>query len=134
MSDAPSTVTVKKADGTTDIVYTTITSASSDGSQWLLRAEAAGGPTGFRSTFSVSSKSNGLGTIRVVKFYGKMPHTYTDTNSGLVKTDGFADFSATFNVPASLPSSHLAELAAQFTELMATSYSKDAISTGYAPT
>lgn len=134
MPAAPTTVTVKKADGTTDIVWTTIAASGGDTSPWTVRSETATGYVGQRPSFSMSSRWNGPKTARRVDVNAAFPMVYTDSVTSTTKTLGQVVFSGSFVVPQGVSDVTLSEAAAQLTNLLASSTSKAAISSGYAPT
>ncbi len=127
-------ITVKKYDGTTDIVWTLLASSGGDNSPAVWRSETAAGTVGQRPTFKISARDNGPKTARRVDFSGAFPSVYTNSSTGQTEVRGTIPFTASFAVPSNLSSTDMNEAAAQLTNLIAYSLSKDSIRLGYAPT
>lgn len=127
-------ITVKKADGTTDIVWTLLTGSGGDTSPALWRSETAAGTIGQRPTFQISSRWNGPKTARRVDISGAFPSVFTNTSTSQTEVQGTIPFTCSFAVPVNIASTDLSEAAAQLCNLVASSMSKLSVSTGYAPT
>lgn len=127
-------VTVKKADGTTDIVYTALTPSSGDkvAAQW--RSETAGLSAALRPTFEMQTQWNGPRTARRVLISGQYPHTVTDSTTSTTTVKARIPFSATFAIPAEIPDTAVAEAVSQLSNLMSNTLVRDSIKIGYAPT
>ncbi len=131
---AAANITVKKADGTTDIVWTLLAASGGDSSPAVWRSETAVGTLGQRPTFQISSRDNGSKTARRVTMSGAFPSVYTNSTTGQTEVRGTIPFSASFAVPTNITSTDLNEAAAQLCNLIASTLAKSAVSTGYAPT
>ena len=127
-------ITVKKADGTTNIVFSALTPSSGDKvpAQW--RSETAGAAAGLRPTFDMVSQWNGPRTARRVSISGQYPATQTDTTTSATTVVSRIPFQATFTVPVNIPDTVVAEAVAQMTNLMASALVQSATKIGYAPT
>lgn len=126
-------ITVKKADGTTDIVYSAVTASAGDKSPAVWRANAIGIAPAFRPELRVLAQDNAPRTVR------RSSGTYTYPQS-VVAEDGTSsiankaggDFS--FYIPQGMPDADIAEAAAQFCNLIYSSLIKSTLAGGYAPT
>lgn len=127
-------ITVKKADGTTDVTYSSVTASGGDKSPAVWRNESFGGTIGQRPEFRVRSSPNGTQTIRKVEGSFTMPELYTDTTTSLTKVATRANVQYQAAVPTDMTDAQLAEFAAQFGNLMAATLIKAVHSSGYAPT
>lgn len=131
-------ITVKKADGTTDIVYDAITASGGDNSPAVWRQDtgaAAGLPVGLRPTFKLLSKWNGPKTARVLVPEFVYPYAVQDSTTTLYSAKDRVVFSnGAFTMPQAIPSSSLNEAAAQGENLLASALVKSCIQAGYAPT
>lgn len=127
-------ITVKKADGTTDIVFTAANPSGGDKSPALWRSESAGTADGFMPRLSVWSRENGPGTARRVEYTFSYPQTATDSTTTVTSVINKALASGSFVVPKEMPAAQLNEFAAQFGNLMASALIKSVNATGYAPT
>lgn len=133
---AMASITVKKADNTTDIIYDQLTAAGSDGTPAVWRQDtgvAAGVPVGLRTTFKSASAWNGPKTARQVTFEYTLPYRTQDSTTTLYSASDKAVFKGIFTLPQAIPATELNEAAAQFGHLMASALIKSVNSSGYAP-
>jgi hypothetical protein len=127
-------ITVKKADGTTDIVYTALTPSAGDGNAAAWRSETAGTAPGFKPQLKLWSKSNGNGSARRVEYSYSYPQTATDTTTSLTSVVNKPVGGGYFVIPNEVPDATLAEFTAQLTNLLASALVRSSINAGYAPT
>jgi hypothetical protein len=129
-------ITVKKADGTTDIVYDSITASGGESSPAVWRQDtgaAAGLPVGLRSFFKLSSKWNGPKTARVMSFELVQPYAVQDSTTTLYSAKDRVVMTATLTLPQGVPSSALNEVN-QLLNLVGSTLVKSCAQAGYAPT
>jgi len=129
-------ITVKKADGTTDIVFDALAASGGDSSPSVWRQDtgaAAGLPVGLRSSYKLTSKWNGPKTARQMQFELSFPYAVQDTTTTLYSSKDRAVFTGVFTMPQGIPSANLNEAAAQALNLMAAALTKTAVQVGYAP-
>lgn len=125
-------ITVKKADGTTDIVYSAISASAGDKSPAMWRANVGSAPA-FNPELRVSSEFNGPRTARRVKASYAYPYTVTGSDGKVTVSDRMVgDF--TFVIPQSVPSNITDEAAVQLANLIASTLVKEMLKTGYAAT
>lgn len=128
-------ITVKKNDGTTDIVYDAVCASSGD--QAAVWRQDTGNtsalPVGLRSKLTVSSSYNGPKTARVMRVRGTMPYATQDSTTGLYSAKDQVVVDATVTLPESIPAGQLAEVS-QMMNLLASALLKSSFGTGYAPT
>jgi len=127
-------LTVKKADGTTDIVYTAVQPASGDNGQAVWRQENAAVPFGVRPTLKMNTRDNGNAAARKIHLEFGRPSTYTDTTTGLVKQSFVLLGSADFLLNKEAMDADIAEAVHQFTNLLVNTALRDSIKAGIAPT
>lgn len=130
-------ITVKKADGTTDIVFDALAPSGGDNVPAVWRQDTgavAGLPVGLRSAFKVLSKWNGPRTARQVQFELVFPYAVQDSTTTLFAAKDRCVFNGVFTMPQGIPSSNLNEAAAQGLNLLAAALIKSAVNSGYAPT
>lgn len=126
-------LTVKKADGTTDIVYTAMTPSAGDSVPAVWRATSVSSTPMGQPELRLTTKSNGARTARQVKVEYSYP---------IVETNAFDNSSAVrrvnFKVEGSLDQfiaqATLDEAAYQFGNLMAAALVKASVASGFAPT
>jgi len=129
-------ITVKKADGTTDITYDQISASGGESSPAVWRQDtgaAAGLPVGLRSSFKLSSKWNGPKTARQVSFEAVMPYAVQDTTTTLYSAKDRIVASGVITLPQGIPSANLNEVN-QILNLLASTLVKSCAQAGYAPT
>lgn len=127
-------ITVKKADGTTDIVWTSLVGSGGDTAPAIWRSNTAVGTLGQRPTFQISSKWNGPKTARRIDIVGSYPSVYTNSSTGQTEVRGTIPFTGSFAVPTNIAATDLNEAAAQLCNLIASAMAKSAVTTGFAPT
>jgi hypothetical protein len=127
-------ITVKKSDGTTDVTFTAVTASGGDKSPAVWRNDAFGGTIGQRPELRVRSAPNGSLTHRKVDGSFTMPQLYTDTTTSLSKVATRANVQWTSSIPMDMSDAQLAEFAAQFGNLLASSLIKSIHASGYAAT
>lgn len=129
-------ITVKRSDGATDIVYDAVAASGGDNSPAVWRQDTGIGvtiPVGLRSTFQMQSAWNGPRTARVItlKFVG--PYIYespTNVWNNPHRTLG----EARFVVPVGIPQGSLLEHTYQSANLIGSLLVKQCLGAGYAPT
>lgn len=129
-------ITVKKADGTTDIVFDSITASGGESSPAVWRQDtgaAAGLPVGLRSLFKLSSKWNGPKTARQLSFEFSQPYAVQDSTTTLYSAKDRVVMTGVVTLPQGIPSSNLNEVV-QGLNLLASALVKSSAQAGYAPT
>jgi hypothetical protein len=129
-------ITVKKADTTTDIIYDAVAGSGGEGSPAVWRQDtgaAAGLPVGLRSFFKLTSKWNGPKTARQLSFELVMPYAVQDSTTTLYSAKDRVVGVATFTMPQAIPAANLNEVS-QLLNLMAATLTKSSVQAGYAPT
>lgn len=127
-------LTVKKADGTTNIVFTALNPSSGDKVPAVWRSETAGLAAALRPTFEMQSQWNGPRTARRVSINGQYPFIVTDTTTSTSTVKARIPFQATWTVPAEVPDTIVAEAVAQLSNCMAAALVQASIKLGYSPT
>jgi hypothetical protein len=128
-------ITVKKSDGTTDIVYDAITGAGGENTPAVWRQDtgaAAGLPVGLRNVFKLASKWNGPKTARQLSFEFSMPYAVQDSTTTLYSAKDKVVMTGVITMPQGIPSASLNE-AVQALNLLASSLVKSSVQAGFAP-
>lgn len=125
-------ITVKKADGTTDVVYTAVAGASGDQTPALFRNNTVGTTIAERPTLLVRSASNASKTARRVRVDYSWPIMKTDAGGNKVPA-GRMSGEATVLIPESQTPETIAEQAAQFGHLLASTLLVASFQEGFAP-
>lgn len=127
-------ITVKKNDGTTDIVWTAACPSSGDGVAAIWRSETVGSAPAHYPTFELRSRYNGQKTARRMDGVFVYPETATDSTTSLVSVVNRIPFQFTAAIPQGTPSAVINEAVSQFANLLASTLIKDANKAGFAPT
>jgi len=131
---AAASITVKKNDGTTDVVYVSLVPSGGDKSPFIARQDAATGYPGQKPKLSILSRDNGEKTARRVEGQFTFPSVYTDTATSTTKLLATAIGSFSCVIPANMPVTDANEFGAQFGNLLASALIKSVNQQGYAPT
>lgn len=125
-------ITVKKADGTTDVVYTALTGSSGDKTPARWRNATVGVMPAESALFEISSRSNAAGTARRVDVNYVWPTTRQDAGGNKV-VDGKMSATASILIPQNQTAAVLGEQCHQFANLLASALVKATLVEGYAP-
>jgi len=120
---AQADLTVKKANASTDIVYSGLTGAAGDGipAVWRCDDAAAGwsvAPANVRPVFTVMTKWNGPRTARQLKFTFSYPYPITDSTTGVTSFTDKVFAEGLITVPQSMAVSNIGEATAQLFNLL----------------
>lgn len=127
-------ITVKKADGTTDVVYVASTPSAGDKLPAIWTQDAFSGIQGFRPRFELATQNNGDNTIRQARSKFYYPITYTDSTTGLLKLNKSVGFDGIVYLPKELTTDQWKEAWAQLGNLLVSSLVRSSIESGYSPT
>lgn len=126
-------ITVKKNDGTTDIVYTVVSASGGDNSPAVWRSNSVGTAAGQRPEFRLTSKPNGDATARRVEGSYTYPSLVTGSDGKINVANRF-NLSFSGIVPAAMLDTDLVEAVSQSLNLMSQTLVKDSFKAGFAPT
>lgn len=127
-------VTVKKFDGTTDIVYTALTPSAGDATPAAWRSNSVSVAAGFRPQMQISSKFNGQKTARRVDYIFVYPETAVDSTTGITSVINRVIGSGSFSLPENTPDTVKQEAVLQSINLLKSALISGSIISGYAPT
>lgn len=126
-------ITVKKADGSTDIIYKGVLSSSGDSAPAMFRCDAASTQNSGKPTLLVSSKFNGPKTGRRVLLDYEYPQTSTDSTTGLISVANRIPIHIEALIPLAVPDTIVAEAVHQATGLLASVLIRETLKSGFAP-
>jgi hypothetical protein len=127
-------ITVKMADGTTNITYTGIVPSAGDKTPAVWRSNSVGGSIGQRPELRVQSASNGDNSARRITINYSYPSLFTDSNTGRVSVDKRLNWSLSASIPVEMTDADLAEAVEQGNNLLAATLVKSSMKSGYSPT
>lgn len=124
-------LTVKKADGTTDIVYTGMTAAAGDGSFAVWRGLSHAAQPTFQPEFRLKTQPNGDRTARRGEGHFSFPAFAQDAaaNNFLV---GRFNLKVTWSCDDAIPTTVAKEAAYQALNILANALTKEQVAGGYA--
>lgn len=135
---AMANITVKKFDGTTDIVFDALSGSSGgDTSPAVWRQDTgntAALPNGLRPMFMLWGKANGSKTARQIKFTLVFPYATQDSTTTRYSSNDRVVFEGIITVPQAVPLLNVNEAVHQGLNLLASSLTKSSAISGYAPT
>lgn len=126
-------ITVKKNDGTTDVVYTAVVASAGDKSQAIWQNQTVGTADSHRPDLKMQSRSNQAGTARRVE----MVYTYPSLVTGSDGRTNIADkviVEVNVVLPRGMALADRNEAVAQGLNLASATLVKDSVKSGFAPT
>ena len=126
-------ITVKKADGTTLVVFNAASPSAGDLSPAVWRQNAASGIIGHRPKVTLVVRDNAAKTGRVFQSAGSFPITHTDTN-GKVTLLATVPLRFEGTLPAGVTDSQLEEAVIQYGNVVCSDLFRAALKEQYAPT
>jgi hypothetical protein len=129
-------ITVKKSDGTTDIVFDALSAAAGDQSPAIWRQDTGADtalPVGYRPILRMGGAWNGPKTARILSLKAEFPYAIEDPTDVFSSKDRVV-FDMRIVLPQAIPSANLTEAAYQMMNLCASTLIKQAIAAAYPPT
>lgn len=127
-------ITVKKNDGTTDIVWTAACPSSGDGVAAIWRSETVGTAPAHYPVFELKSRNNAQKTVRRMDVVAVYPQIATDSTTSLTSVVNRIPLTLSMAIPTGVPAATVNEAVSQFANLLASTLVKDSFKAGYAPT
>lgn len=134
---AMASLTVKKADTTTDIVYDALAGSPGDGTPAYWRQDTgatAGLPVGHRPFFKFGSKWNGNKTARQMTFEFVYPYALLNSTTNEYTVKDRCVMTGIMTTPAAIPIGYINEFVHQGLNLLSQTLIKASASAGFAPT
>lgn len=134
---AMANITVKKADGTTDIVFDQVSGSPGDSGVAIWRQDTGANaalPQGQRATLMMGTKFNGPRTARRVNLMFSRPYSVLNSSTGRYEAKDKTVAELTLTLPQEIPVGELAEAAHQFLNLCGSLLVRQSTAAGYAPT
>lgn len=125
-------IVIKKADGTTDVTYTSAAPSAGDKSPAVWKNQTVGTVLAARPSFTVVAMDNGTRKARRVRSTFLWPKTRVDT-AGNVTVVGGASSESSHLIPQDMTPTEIGEYVAQYANLLASALIKQSLVDGYAP-
>lgn len=126
-------VTIKKNDGTTDVVYTAVVPSAGDKTPAIWKNQTVGTASSHRPQLALQSRNNGIGSARRLDGEFSYPTLVTDVQ-GKVQVADKLIINVSTVVPKGMPDTDVNEAVSQGFNLFAAALLKDSHKTGYSPT
>lgn len=126
-------ITVKKNDGSTDITYTGVAASAGDKSPALWRSNTVGDAAAQRPFLQATSEWNGPKDARRVRYTFQYPYVVEGTD-GRKRVAARVNADLTVTIPQEIDDDDINEAAAQFSNLIGATLTKDVLKSGFAPT
>lgn len=131
---AISNITVKKNDGTTDIVYTGVQPSSGDGTAAIWKAQSVGTAPAHQPELRLSSRDASKGAKRALRSTYVYPQIASNTTTGLTTVVDRASADTNWNFPKGMPQADINEFVTQHANLLVSALVKDCAKSGYSAT
>lgn len=126
-------ITVKAANGTTDVVLQQKNPSSGDGTVALWRADALASVNYAKPTVSVSARPIKAGTTRRITERVSYPYAVTDSTTGQIKVIDTIYKKVEWDIPQGIPDSVVAEAVALGSNVEVSALMVSVVKEGYAP-
>lgn len=126
-------ITVKKNDGTTDVIYTALVPSAGDKTPAIWKNQTVGTAMAHRPEMTLISRDNGNSSARRVYDKFTYPTLVTDTQGKVTVADKLI-IETTAIIPKGMPDADVNEAISQCANIHASTLFKDSYKAGYAPT
>lgn len=125
-------ITVKKNDGTTDIVWTAVAASSGLSVPANWQSQSVGTAQSHRPDLRLSAKDSGKNRVMRATFV--YPMTYTNSTTGLTQVADRITADLTFSVPKVLTQTNIDEAVSQYANLLKSTLVQACLKAQVAPT
>lgn len=127
-------ITVKKNDGTTDIIYTGVSPSSGDKTPAVWKAQSVGSAPNHQPELRLISREASNGAKRGLRSTYVMPQIATNSTTGITSVVNSAMASTDWNFPKGMDQAAINEFVSQYANLLVSTLVKDCIKSGYSAT
>lgn len=127
-------ITVKKNDGTTDIVYSAVQPSSGDGVAAIWQSQTVGTALSHRPEFRLSARDFEQGRKRATRSTFVYPQIATNTTTGITAVVDRMMLSTNATMPKNMTAADVNEAVSQYANLLASTLIKDCVKSGYSAT
>jgi len=124
-------LTIKKNDGTTDIVYTGLQPSSGDSTPACWKAQTVGSAPAHQPEFRLSAKDASKGARRALRSTYKYPQIATNSTTGLTAVVDSCTADTNWNFPKGMSQTDINEFVSQYANLLVQTLVKDCVKQGY---
>lgn len=127
-------MTVKKNDGTTDIIYSAVTPSSGDKSPAIWKAQSVGTAPAHQPELRLSSRDASAGSKRALRSTFVYPQISTNTTTSITSVVDKALAATDWNFPKGMSQTDINEFVSQYANLIVATLVKDCVKGGYSAT
>lgn len=127
-------VTIKKNDGTTDIVYTGISPAGGDGTPAIWKSQTVGTAQAHQPEFRLAARDGNKGSRRALRSTFQYPQIATNSTTGLTSVVDRASADTNWTFPKGMSQTDINEFVSQYANMLVTTLVKDCVKAGYSAT
>lgn len=127
-------ITVKKNDGTTNVVYTSVSPSSGDGTPAIWKSQTVGAAPAHQPEFRLASKDASKGAKRAMRATFQYPQIATNSTTGLTSVVDRAAFDGNWVVPKGMSQADINEFASQIANLIVSTLVVSCVKGGYSAT
>lgn len=124
-------ITVKKNDGTTNIVYAAQAPSSGDGTAAVWKSTTVGVAQAHQPELRLSSREADSGTARALRSTYQYPQIATDTTTSLTSVVNKASATTDWKFPKGMSQSDINEFVAQYANLLVSTQITSCVKAGY---
>lgn len=124
-------ITVKKNDGTTDIVYTGQSPSSGDGVPAVWKATTVGTAQSHQPELRLAAREGSKGAKRNLRCTYRYPSIATNSTTGLTMVYDHASFDGNWIIPKGMPTADVNEFVSQIANLFVSTLIKECVKSGY---
>jgi hypothetical protein len=127
-------ITVKKNDGTTNIVYTGLSPSSGDGVPAIWKSQTVGSAPNHQPEFRLSGKDASNGSKRALRTTYVYPQIATDTTTSTTSVVNSTFASTDWTFPKGMAQADINEAVAQYANLLVSTLVVACVKSGYSAT
>jgi hypothetical protein len=127
-------ITVKKNDGTTDVVYTSKSPSSGDGSPAIWKNETVGTAQAHQPEFRLSAREASKGAKRAMRATFQWPQIATNTTTGLTAVVDRSLADVNWSMSKNMNATDINEFVSQFANLLKAALIIQCVQGGYSAT
>lgn len=127
-------LTVKKNDGTTDIIYSAVTPSSGDKNPAIWKAQTVGTAPAHQPELRLSSREASAGSKRALRSTFVYPQIATNTTTSITSVVDKALAATDWNFPKGMSQADINEFVSQYANLLVSTLVKDCVKGGYSAT
>lgn len=124
-------ITIKKNDGTTDIVYTAVTPSSGDNSPAVWKSQTVGNAPNHQPEFRLVGKEAAKGAKRFLRSTYQYPQIATNTTTSLTSVVDKASAFTDWTFPKGMAQADINEFVSQYANMLVSTLVKDCVKAGY---